>query len=167
LPTNRSQRTTLDVDCVDLLNLVKADAADAAILVPNCPVCHQSVALAARVLEEAGIATVIMGCAKDILEHAGVPRLLFSDFPLGNAAGKPGDAASQDMTLNLALDLLESAEAPRSTVTSPLVWSDDHAWKKDYSNIALLSPEDIARRRAEFDRGKAIGKELRDGSHTA
>ena len=35
-----------------------------------------------------GIPTVVMGCAKDIVEHCGVPRFLFSDFPLGNAAGQ-------------------------------------------------------------------------------
>ena len=34
-----------------------------------------------------------MGCAKDIVEQAGVPRFLFSDFPLGNPAGKPKDTA--------------------------------------------------------------------------
>ena len=167
LPTNRSQRTTLDVDCVDLLDLVRLDAADAAILVANCPVCHQSVSLAARVLENAGIATVIMGCARDIVEHVGVPRLLFSDFPLGNAAGKPGDTASQDMTLGLALDLLACAQVPRSTVASPIEWSEDHGWKRDYSNIDLLSAADIARLRAEFDRGRATGRQLRHGSHTA
>ena len=38
-----------------------------------------------------GIATVVMGCAKDIVEYVGVPRLLFSDFPLGNPAGRPKD----------------------------------------------------------------------------
>ena len=167
LPTNRSQRTTLDVDCVELLRLVKADASDAAILVPNCPVCHQSVSLAARVLEGAGVATVIMGCAKDIVEPVGVPRLLFSDFPLGNAAGKPGDAVSQDVTLGLALGLLERADAPRATLTSPLEWSKDHGWKGDYSNIERLTAEEIAGHRAEFDRGRAIGRQLRGGSHTS
>jgi len=50
------------------------------------------VSLAARVLEAAGIPAVIMGCARDIVEHAGVPRLLFNNFPLGNGAGLPGDA---------------------------------------------------------------------------
>ena len=53
--------------------------------------CHQTVSLAARHLEENGIATVVMGCAKDIVEYCGVPRFLFSDFPLGNAAGRPTD----------------------------------------------------------------------------
>ena len=77
------------------------DGVDAAILVANCPVCHQSIALTARALEEAGIATVVMGCAKDIVEHVGVPRLLFSDFPLGNAAGRPRDQESQAFPLLL------------------------------------------------------------------
>jgi hypothetical protein len=163
LPTNRSHRTTLEVDCPEVLARCQADAADAALLVPNCPVCHQSVSLCARLLEESGIATVVMGCAKDIVEWVGVPRLLFSDFPLGNPAGKPHDKASQAATLELALALLESASAPRTTVQSPQVWDSASAdWKLDYSNIARLSPEEIARRRAEFDRGKAVARTLRE-----
>jgi D-proline reductase (dithiol) PrdB len=164
LPTNRSHRTTLEVDCPEVLARCQADAVDAAILVANCPVCHQSVSLAARLLEESGIATVVMGCAKDVVEYVGVPRLLFSDFPLGNAAGRPRDPASQAATLELALALLESAPAPRTTVQSPLVWSPASAdWKLDYSNIARLTPEEIARRRAEFDQGKAVAKAVREG----
>jgi hypothetical protein len=163
LPTNRSHRTTLEVDCPEVLARCQADAVDAAVLVPNCPVCHQSASLAARLLEENGIATVVMGCAKDIVEHVGVPRLLFSDFPLGNAAGRPHDPASQAATLELALALLESAPAPRTTVQSPLIWDSESAdWKLDYSNIARLSPDEIARRRAEFDQGKAVARALRD-----
>ncbi len=161
LPTNRSQRRTLAVDCPDLVTRVVGDGADAALLVANCPVCHQSVSLAARALEDHGIATVVMGCAKDIVEHVGVPRFLFSDFPLGNAAGRPNDVISQDATLSLALDLLETAKEPRSTVASPLVWSADHGWKRDYSNADRLTAEEIARRRAAFDRDKQIAARLR------
>jgi hypothetical protein len=168
LPTNRSHRTTLEVDCPEVLARCKADAADAAVLVPNCPVCHQSVSLCARLLEENGIATVVMGCAKDIVERVGVPRLLFSDFPLGNAAGKPHDPASQAATLELALALMEGAPAPRTTVQSPLVWNEASAdWKLDYANIARLSPKEIARRRAEFDQGKAAAKTIRNGVRPA
>jgi len=161
-PTNRSQRATLEVDGPEIVARCRADGADAAILVPNCPVCHQTTALAARLLEQAGIATVVMGCAKDIVEYVGVPRLLFSDFPLGNAAGRPGDAQSQAFTLELALRVLESAPAARTTVQSPLRWSADSAWKLDYSNVARLSPEEIQRRRAEFDRGKQEAKARRE-----
>lgn len=123
--------------------------------------------LAARHLEANGIATVIMGCAKDIVEYVGVPRFLFSDFPLGNPAGRPNDPKSQAITLELALRVLEAGPAPRTTVQSPLRWSADPAWKLDYSNIARLSPEEIARRRAEFDRQKEIAKRVRAGSRTA
>jgi D-proline reductase (dithiol) PrdB len=163
LPTNRSQRATIDIDCVEVVARCTADGTDAAVLVPNCPVCHQSVALAARALEAAGIATVIMGCAPDIVEHVGAARLVFSDFPLGNSAGKPGDLLSQDLTLELALALLEHAKGPRTTMKSPLRWSDDPSWKLDYSNVERLSPAEIARRRADFDRGKAIARRQREG----
>jgi D-proline reductase (dithiol) PrdB len=163
LPTNRSHRVTLLVDCPEIVRRCREDGADAAILVPNCPVCHQSVSLAARALEQSGISTVVMGCAKDIVEYVGVPRFLFSDFPLGNAAGRPGDRPSQALTLDLALRLLESAPAPRTTVQSPLTWSSTPAWKRDYSNIARLSPEEISRRRADFDKQKAVAQRLREG----
>ncbi len=160
-PTNRSQRVTLDVDCPEILARCKADQIDAAILLPNCPVCHQTVSLAARMLEEDGISTVVMGCAKDIVEHVGVPRFLFSDFPLGNAAGRPKDPESQAFTLDLALRVLESAPAPRTTVQSPLKWSSNPDWKLDYCNIERLTAEEIAVRRAEFDQGKAQARSLR------
>jgi len=164
LPTNRSHRTTLQQDCPELVRRCRADGAEAAILVPNCPVCHQSVSLAARALEAAGIATVVMGCAKDIVEHVGVSRFLFSDFPLGNSAGRPGDPASQALTLELALALLEAAPAARTTVQSPLRWSEDPDWKLDYSNVDRLSPEEIERRRAEFERQKAVARQVRTGA---
>jgi len=130
-------------------------------------VCHQTVSLAARHLEENGIATIVMGCAKDIVEYCGVPRFLFSDFPLGNAAGRPKDLQSQAFTLELALQVLESAPAPRTTVQSPLRWSSDPLWKLDYSNIERLSPEEIRRRREEFDRQKEIAKTVRDEPRAA
>lgn len=162
VPTNRSQRHTLEVDCPDLVARLTAAGVDVAIFVPNCPVCHQSCALAARAVEAAGIATVIMGCALDIVERAGVARFLFSDFPLGNGAGLPGDPAAQDRTLALALDLLEKATAPRTTLRSPLVWPGPDTWREDYANPNKLSPQEIARRKAEFDRAKAQAKAKRE-----
>lgn len=161
MPTNRSQRHVSEVDCPELLARCREDGVDAAVLVPNCPVCHQTLALAARHLEANGIATVVMGCAKDIVEHCSVPRLVFSDFPLGNAAGKPGDPASQALTLELALATLESAAAPRTTVQSPLRWSESPAWKLDYSNAERASPGELERARRDMDETKAIAKTIR------
>ncbi len=156
LPTNRSHRTSLDQDCPDLLARLREDGADAVVLLANCPVCHQSISLAARHLEANGLPNVVMGCAKDIVEHVGVPRFLFSDFPLGNPAGRPNDEASQAKTLAMALDLLESTTGPRTTRQSPIRWSDDPDWKLDYSNVERIPAEELGRRRAEFNRQKEI-----------
>ncbi len=162
-PTNRSQRRNIEIDAPELLTRCQRDGVGAAILVPNCPVCHQSVTLAARTLEMAGIPTVVLACARDIVEQTGVPRAVFSDFPLGNAAGRPGDTDSQDLTLSLALDLLETARHPGQIVASPLVWPGDPGWKADYSNPDRLTPAEIAQRRAAFDAAKVAAKSGRDG----
>ncbi len=161
LPSNRSQRTTLEIDSAELVARCREDAIDAAILVPNCPVCHQCVSLAARALESAGIPSVIMGCARDIVEYVGVPRLLFNNFPLGNAAGLPNDEEAQVHIASLALDLLATAKTPRSTVQSPYRWSGAADWQRDYSNASILSEQEIASRRAEFDRVKEEAKRVR------
>ncbi len=153
-PTNRSHRVTIDTDAPEILARALADGVDAAVIVPNCPVCHQTATLTARALEAGGIPTVVMGCAKDIVEHAAAPRFLFSDFPLGNSAGKPQDPASQEQTLELALRLLESAVGPRTTMQSPLRWNASGAWKLDYLNLEQISPEELKKLRAEFDRQK-------------
>jgi hypothetical protein len=126
-------------------------------------VCHQTVGLVARHLEANGLPTVIMGCAKDIMEYCGVPRFLFTDFPLGNSAGRPFDVESQAATLELALRVLESAPAPRTTVQSSQRWSDDPAWKLDFSNLDKLTPEEIAERKKEFDVVKAVIKTKQQG----
>jgi hypothetical protein len=163
-PTNRSHRVTIETDAPEILARCREDNVDAAVLVPNCPVCHQTISLVARHLEANGISTVVMGCAKDIVEHAAVPRFLFSDFPLGNSAGKPLDPASQAFTLELALRVLETAPGPQTTVQSPLRWSADAAWKRDYNNVALLSADELARRRREFDAQKEIARGLRESA---
>jgi D-proline reductase (dithiol) PrdB len=161
IPTNRSQRHTIEVDCPEVLRRCKEDGVEAAVLVPNCPVCHQTLSLVSRYLESAGIPTILLACAKDIVEHCGVPRVMFSDFPLGNAAGKPNDPASQAATLELAFRTLETAPAARTTVQSPQRWSASHAWKQDYSNVARVSAEELARLRSENDRAKEAAKALR------
>ena len=116
--------------------------------------------LVARHLEANGLPTVIMGCAKDIVEHCGVPRFLFSDFPLGNSAGKPHEKDTQRFTLDLALKVLESAVGPRTTVQSPLRWNEDGAWKLDYNNLSKLTPEQIEERKREFESVKATIKDM-------
>jgi hypothetical protein len=160
-PTNRSQQHTREVDAPELLARCQADGAHAALLVANCPVCHQSLSLAARHLEANSIATVILGCARDIVEYCSAARFLFSDFPLGNAAGRPHDSASQEQTLFLALAFLQDAKAPRTTWRSPLIWQGAPDWKEDYANAERLAPEELARLRAEAEAARLTAKDIR------
>ena len=77
----------------------------------------------------------MIGSARDIVEQCGVARFLFSDFPLGNPCGKPWDARMQYSAVGYALDLLETATLPRTTVQTPFVWSDDSSWKQLYARV--------------------------------
>ncbi len=86
--------------------------------------------LVARYLEANGIPTVVFGTAKDIVEHCGVARFVFVDFPLGNSCGRSFDSEHQHEVLELGLRLVETAVAPRMTVQTPDVWSDDDRWKQ-------------------------------------
>ena len=162
VPTNRSQRHTTEVDAPEVVQCCREDAADVAVLVANCPVCHQTLSLVARALEAEGIPSVVMGAALDIVEHCGVPRFLFSDLPLGNAAGLPHDTASQDRTLELALGLFETATEPRTTLNNPMRWPGPPGWRRDYMNLAALTPEEIAQERALNDASREIASALRD-----
>lgn len=92
--------------------------------------------LVARYLEAQGLPTVLIGSARDIVEHCGVPRFLFSDFPLGNPCGHPWNKSMQRETVRLALGLLVTASEPRRTVRSPFEWRDDPGWRDRYNRVS-------------------------------
>ena len=119
--------------------------------------CHQTVSLTARHLEAQGIPTVVMGCARDLVETCGVARFAWSDFPLGNACGRPNDPASQRAILAIALDLFESARSPRTTVMTPYRWADNDDWKNDFWHVEMDEAK-AAATRAAFEQQKATHK---------
>ena len=90
--------------------------------------------LTARHLEANGIPTVIIGSARDIVEECGVPRFVFNDLPLGNPCGMPYDEAMQEAVLGIALDLLERAWQPRTTVQTPFHWPTDD-WRANFMRV--------------------------------
>jgi hypothetical protein len=47
---------------------------------------------------------------------------------------------------------------------SPQRWSESHEWKLDYSNAERVSPEELARLRAEFDKTKEAAKAIREAA---
>ena len=114
--------------------------------------------LIARHLEASGIPTIILGSARDIVEHCGVPRFLFTDFPLGNPCGKPYDLAMQRSIVSHCFDVLEDANGPGSTIVSPIEWDDDQSWRDRYLEVR---EEDPAKLRLRGEERKAERKALR------
>ncbi|BAN01575.1 hypothetical protein [Ilumatobacter coccineus] len=109
--------------------------------------------LVARHLEAQGIATIVVGSARDIVEECGVARFLFVDYPLGNPTGKPDDADDHRFIVSTALDVLESAILPRTTVQAPVHWGNDD-WRDAFmpvtdENRAFLMAQGDKRRAAQ------------------
>ncbi len=91
--------------------------------------------MTARTLEDAGISTVVLGSALDILEKAGTPRIVFNDLPLGNPVGKPFDRAMQMRSIEAALRLLYSAEVGGTVETLPHRWSQQEDGRRNFLEV--------------------------------
>ena len=66
----------------------------------------------ARVLEEAGIATVGLSLVRRQAENIKAPRFLHCQFPLGRPLGKPGDPDFQTEVIRRAFSLLDRDDVP-------------------------------------------------------
>ena len=97
--------------------------------------------LTARQLEENGIPTVVLGSGRDIVEHCAVPRFLFVDFPLGNPCGIPYDREMQAAIARQAVEMLESAEGPQTTVRASFDWNGASDWRDVYNRVRPEDPE--------------------------
>ena len=100
--------------------------------------------LVARHLEENGISTSILGSARDVVEECGVPRFVFTDFPLGNPCGKPWDREMQRSITRIALDLLDRAWLPRTTIQTPFQWCND-TWRDAFMRVDDNNCDALAR----------------------
>ena len=98
--------------------------------------------------------TVIVGSALDIVEHCGVPRFLFVDFPLGNPCGRPGDVAMQKRIVRQALELFETAETGQTTVYCAEKWGSDE-WRARYMEVNDGNRAALARKGDELRQRRA------------
>jgi hypothetical protein len=120
--------------------------------------------LVARHLEANGIPTVIIGSALDVIEHCGVPRFLFTDFPLGNPCGHPWDRAMQEKIVRQALDVLAGAAGPRTTVRAPFAWkAGDPGWRSRYGRVDPAERERLLALGEERRRQKARARTAKEG----
>jgi len=81
----------------------------------------------ARVVEEAGIATVVVSTGRDLSAQVRPPRTVFVNFPMGNPFGRPFDARQQRMVLLDALYTLESVKVGGELIELPYEWGEEFA----------------------------------------
>lgn len=95
-----------------LVERVKRYEVQAALLIPASRLCHQSISLAARALEQAGLPTMTLAVVKDIIESVRPPRAAFYEGELGSVAGRPNWPEHQRRILDQALRLIEPMGQP-------------------------------------------------------
>jgi D-proline reductase (dithiol) PrdB len=115
-------------------------------------VCHQSVGLIARAIEQSGIPTLSLSSARSITAAVNPPRAVYLDYPLGHTAGKPNAPEEQLAILRHALDAFTKIKRPGEIIDLPFEWRADDAWKDKVMQPQTRSSEP----------SKARGKAQRD-----
>jgi hypothetical protein len=83
------------------------------------------VGLAARVLEAAGISTVVLSPNQEFHRAVGIPRTAAIEYPYGRPVGEAGDREGQRAVLLKTLNVLETAKEPGEIRHLPFTWPED------------------------------------------
>ena len=104
----------------------------------------------ARVVEAAGIPTVIVTMMPVLAEKYRASRVLAVEFPFGHSFGVAHDTAMQTRTLRAALDLLTTASEPETRVDVEQAWPGDR--KQAYKDWQPSEPSPIVAHHLEIIR---------------
>ncbi len=78
-------------------------------------------------VEEAGIATVLVSTGRDLSAQVRPPRTVFVNFPMGNPFGRPFDRIRQRAILLDALRALDSVRRGGDLIDLPYEWGEEFA----------------------------------------
>jgi D-proline reductase (dithiol) PrdB len=95
-----------------LIDRLKYYGVQGALLIPASELCHQSVGLAARAIEQSGIPTVTLSASRVAIERVRPPRAGYYDGDYGSVAGKPNFPEYQRRVIEEALRWLEPMGEP-------------------------------------------------------
>lgn len=84
----------------------------AALLIPASQLCHQSMGLAARAIETAGIPTITLAVDQNAIERVRTPRAGYYQGQFGSVVGKPNWTQHQRRVLDEALRWIEPMGQP-------------------------------------------------------
>ena len=86
--------------------------AQAALLVPASRLCHQTISLAARAIEAAGVPTMTLAVDRAVVEASRPPRAAYYPGEFGCVVGKPAWPEYQRRVLDESLRLIEPVDQP-------------------------------------------------------
>ena len=95
-----------------LVNRLTRYDVQAALLIPASRLCHQSVGLAARAIEQTGIPTICLAANRDVLESVRPPRAGYYEGQFGSVVGEPNWPEHQRRVLDEALRWIEPMGQP-------------------------------------------------------
>ena len=79
----------------------------------------------ARLLEAAGIPTVVVTMMPDLASALGASRIVGVEFPFGHPFGMPHDRVTQRRVLLTALTVLAGATRPGTRIDIDIEWPQD------------------------------------------
>jgi D-proline reductase (dithiol) PrdB len=86
----------------------------AALLIPASPLCHQTLGIVARAIEQAGIPTMIISVDRRLTDRVRPPRVAYYQGEFGSVAGQPNWKQYQHRILDEALRWTETFDQPTS-----------------------------------------------------
>jgi len=86
----------------------------------------------ARVIEAAGISTVLVTMMPEVTERVGAPRIVGVEFPFGHTLGHAGEREEQMKVIRDALRVLRDASEPNTVEHLPYDWPDVERWKREW-----------------------------------
>lgn len=78
----------------------------------------------ARILESAGLSTILVTMMPFWAERVGAPRTLAVEFPFAHTLGQPDHVGQQMRVIRQALQVLETADQPGMIVHSAEQWPE-------------------------------------------
>ncbi|MGI9036316.1 MAG: glycine/sarcosine/betaine reductase selenoprotein B family protein [Pyrinomonadaceae bacterium] len=84
----------------------------AALLIPASRLCHQTIGLVARAVEDAGIPTIMIAVDRSVTDKVRPPRTAFYASEFGSVVGKPNSKEYQLRVLDETLRWIETFDQP-------------------------------------------------------
>ncbi len=88
--------------------------AQAALLIPASRLCHQTLGIVARAIEQRGIPTMLISVDRSITDRIRAPRTAYYDGEFGSVAGKPNWKQHQHRILDESIRWIETLDQPTS-----------------------------------------------------